>query len=61
MLAECLDTLGLEIIGPEVTAGGQVASDDSLGRRRWDGGVRQELVDGRWKGPRPSRLDPFKP
>lgn len=21
----------------------------------------QELVDGRWKGPRPSRLDPFKP
>jgi hypothetical protein len=35
---------GLEVTGREVAAGEQVAGFDVLGRRRWDGGVRPDLI-----------------
>ncbi len=44
MLAECLGVPGLEFTGREVTIGEQVAGFDSLGRRRWDGGLRVDLI-----------------
>lgn len=44
MLAECIGVPGLEITGQEVVAGERVAGFDVLGRGRWDGGVRPDLI-----------------
>ena len=44
LLAECLGVPGLEVTGREVVIGEQVASFDSLGRRRLDGGLRPDLM-----------------
>ena len=44
MLAECTGVPGLEVTGREVAAGEQVLSFDRLGRQRWDGGVRPDLI-----------------
>ena len=44
LLADCTGVLGLEVTGREVAVGEQVAGFDRLGRRRWDGGVRPDLI-----------------
>jgi hypothetical protein len=44
LLAECLGLPGLEVTGREVVVGDQVAGSDSLGRLRWDGGLRADLT-----------------
>jgi hypothetical protein len=43
-LAECTGVPGLEVTGREVAAGERVLSLDRLGRQRWDGGVRPDLI-----------------
>jgi hypothetical protein len=44
LLAECLAVPGLEVTGREVAIGERVASSDILGRTRWDGGLRPDLI-----------------
>jgi hypothetical protein len=44
LLAECAGVPGLEVTGREVAVGEQVVGFDCLGRRRWDGGVRPDLI-----------------
>jgi hypothetical protein len=63
LLAECTGVPGLEVTGREVAAGERVLSFDRLGRRRWDGGVRPDLIarDARragWSSLRPSSAMP---
>jgi hypothetical protein len=44
LLAECIGVPGLEVTGREVVVGERVAGFDVLGRGRWDGGVRPDLI-----------------
>lgn len=44
LLAQCVEVSVLEVAGREVAVGERVLSFDGLGRRRWDGGVRPDLI-----------------
>ena len=44
LLGECIGAPGLEVTGREVAIGEQMASFDGLGRQRWEGGVRPDLI-----------------